>query len=257
MKEELIAKDKEIVVPGEILATGMGFLPGKGAYRENDKVLAQRLGMVSIEGNIIKLIPLSGKYIPKLNDRIVGQVVDVLLTGWRVEINSPYSAVLTMKDATSEFIQRGADLTQYYALSDYVVCKVVNVTSQKLIDVSMKGPGLMKLRGGRIIEVNSQKVPRIIGKDGSMVSMIKNATGCNITVGQNGLIWLSGEPQGEVIAVKAIQKIEQEAHLSGLTERMQAWLEKETGVKVSPSETPQETADEAQPKHPHHFGGSQ
>jgi len=236
----------------------MGFLPGKGAYRENDKIQAQRLGMVSIEGNIIKLIPLSGKYIPKLNDRIIGQVVDVLLTGWRVEINSPYSAVLTMKDATSEFIQRGADLTQYYALGDYVVCKIVNVTSQKLVDVSMKGPGLLKLRGGRVIEVNPQKVPRIIGKDGSMVSMIKKATGCNITVGQNGLIWLSGEPQGEVTAVKAIKKIEQEAHLSGLTERMQAWLEKETGVKVTPTEAPQETTEEEpKPRHQHHFGGSQ
>ena len=257
MKDEIIAKDKEIVVPGETLATGMGFLPGKGAYRENDKILAQRLGMVSIEGNIIKLIPLAGKYIPKLNDRIVGQVVDVLLTGWRMEINSPYSAVMTLKDATSEFIQRGADLTQYYGLGDYVVCKIVNVTSQKLIDVSMKGPGLQKLRGGRIIEVNSQKVPRIIGKDGSMVSMIKKATNCDIIVGQNGLIWLSGEPQGEVVAVKAINKIEQEAHLSGLTERMAVWLEKETGVKVSATEITGGIAEQSSSEPPRRLGGAQ
>lgn len=257
MKDEIIAKDKDIVVPGETLATGMGFLPGKGAYRENDKILAQRLGMVSIEGNIIKLIPLSGKYIPKLNDRIVGQVIDVLLTGWRIEINSPYSAVMTLKDATSEFIQRGADLTQYYGLGDYVVCKIVNVTSQKLIDVSMKGPGLQKLRGGRIIEVNSQKVPRIIGKDGSMVSMIKKATNCDIIVGQNGLIWLSGEPEGEVVAVKAISKIEQEAHLSGLTERMSAWLEKETGIKVSTTETSGDIAEQSSSEPPHRLGGAQ
>ena len=66
MKEEILAQDKEIVVPGETIATGMSFLPGKGAYRENDKILAQRLGMVSVEGKVIKLIPLSGKYIPKL-----------------------------------------------------------------------------------------------------------------------------------------------------------------------------------------------
>ncbi len=256
MKEEVLAKDKEIVVPGETLAIGMSFLPGKGAYREEDKILAQKLGMVSIEGKVIKLIPLSGKYIPKLKDRVIGKVIDVLLTGWRLELNSPYSAVMTLKDATSEFIVRGADLTQYYSLEDYIVCQIVNVTSQKLIDVSMKGPGLRKLRGGRIIEVNSQKVPRIIGKDGSMVSMIKQATGCNIIVGQNGWIWLDGEPEKEVVAVKAIKKVEEEAHLGGLTDRMAAWLEKETGVKVSPTAAP-ETTEEAPPSHQHHFGGSQ
>ena len=256
MKEEILVQDKEIVVPGETIATGMSFLPGKGAYRESDKILAQRLGMVSVEGKVIKLIPLAGKYIPKLKDRVIGRVFDVLMTGWRMEINSPYSAVMTLKDATSEFIPRGADLTQYFGLGDYVVCQIVNVTSQKLIDTSMKGPGLRKLRGGRVIEVNSQKVPRIIGKDGSMVGMIKQATGCNIIVGQNGWIWLDGEPQGEVTAVKAIKKIEEEAHLGGLTDRMAAWLEKETGVKVSPQAQPQEQSTEP-PSHPHHFGGSQ
>ncbi len=256
MTEEILAKDKEIVVPGEIVAVGMSFLPGKGTYREEDKIVAQRLGMISVEGKVIKLIPLSGRYLPKLKDRIVGKVVDVLLTGWRMEINSPYSAVMTLKDATSEFIPRGADLTQYYSIGEYVVCQIVNVTSQKLIDVSMKGPGLRKLRGGRIIEVSAQKVPRIIGKDGSMVGMIKQATGCNIIVGQNGLIWLEGEPEGEVIAVKAIKKVEEEAHLGGLTDRMAAWLEKETGVKVSPQAQP-EQSEEAPQNHPHHFGGSQ
>lgn len=258
MKEEVLVKDKEIVVPGETVATGMSFLPGKGTYRDNDRILAQRLGMISVEGKVIKLIPLSGGYSPKIKDKIVGRVVDVLMTGWRLEINSPYSAVLTLKDATSEFIPRGADLTQYFALGDHVVCQIVNVTSQKLIDVSMKGPGLRKLRGGRIIHVSSQKVPRIIGKDGSMVSMVKQATGCNITVGQNGLIWIDGTPEGEVIAVKAIQKIENEAHMGGLTDRMSAWLEKETGVKVNPTAAPQETGEEHPPAtHPHHFGGSQ
>ena len=255
MKEQILVKDKEIVVPGEAIAEGMSFLPGKGAYREEDKIIAQRLGMVSVEGKVIKLIPLSGKYMPKLKDKIIGRVIDVLMTGWRIDFGSPYSAVMTLKDATSEFIPRGADLTQYYSLGDCLVCQIVNVTSQKLIDVSMKGPGLRKLRGGRIIEVNAQKVPRIVGKEGSMVGMIKQATGCNIVVGQNGLIWIDGEPEKEVIAVNTIRKIEEEAHLGGLTDRIAASLQKETGVKASPTAAPAE--EEREPKHPHSFGGSQ
>jgi len=224
MTEQILVNDKDIVVPGEIIAKGMSFLPGNGAYREQDNVVAKRLGMVSIEGKVIKLIPLTGTYSPKLKDRIIGRVIDVLMQGWRMDINCPYSAVLSLKDGTSEFIPRGADLTQYFGLGDYLVCQIVNVTSQKLIDVSMRGPGLRKLKGGRILNISPQKVPRVIGKDGSMVSMIKEATGCDIVVGQNGVIWLSGEPEGEVLAVKAISKIEEDAHLSGLTDKIAALL---------------------------------
>lgn len=232
MTDKLKIKNKEIAVPGEVLAEGMGYVPSKGIIRVDDRLVAEQLGMINIEGKVIKLIPLTGVYIPKVGDKIIAKVIDVLMTGWRLDTRSPYSAVLSMKDATSEFIQRGADLTQYFALGDYVLTKIVNVTSQKLVDVSMKGPGLRKLRGGRIIKVNPHKVPRVIGKEGSMVIMIKQATGCNILVGQNGLIWLDGTPEAEVIAERAVKKIEAEAHLSGLTDRIKEFLEKETNTKI-------------------------
>jgi len=233
MTDKLKIKNKEIAVPGEVLAEGMGFVPSKGIRREKDRLIAEQVGMISIEGKVIKLIPLTGVYIPKVNDKIVAKVIDVLMTGWRLDIRGPYSAVLSMKDATSDFIQRGADLTQYFALGEYVLTKITNVTSQKLVDVTMKGPGLRKLRGGRIIKVNPHKVPRVIGKEGSMVVMIKQATDCNILVGQNGWIWLDGEPKQEVIAEKAIKKIESEAHLSGLTDRIKDFLEKQTKKKIT------------------------
>ena len=223
---KIIVNDKSIAVPGETLATGMDILPGAGAYREGDNIVANRLGLAMIDGRTIKLIPLSGRYIPKIGDTIICKVIDVSFSGWRLDTNSAYSAMLSMKDATSEFIARGANLTQYYDVGEFLVCKIVNVTSQKLIDVTMKGPGLRKLKGGRIIEVDSNKVPRIIGKQGSMVIMVKDATKCSITVGQNGLIWILGEPMNELLAIQAIRKIEKESHLSGLTEKIKEFLEK-------------------------------
>ena len=225
--------DKEIAVPGETLAVGMDALPGAGTYRDGDRILANRLGLVMIDGRTVKLLPLSGRYIPKMGDTIICKVIDLSFSGWRLDTNSAYSAMLSMKDATSEFIQRGANLTQYYDLGDHIVCKIVNVTSQKLIDVTMKGPGLRKLKGGRVIEVDANKVPRIIGKQGSMVVMIKDATQCNIVVGQNGLIWIDGQPAGEQLAVQAIRKIEKESHLSGLTDKIKEFLEKNGGQMSS------------------------
>ena len=178
-----------------------------------------------MDGRTVKLLPLSGRYMPRTNDTIICKVIDVGFNGWRLDTNSAYSAMLSMKDATSEFIQRGANLTQYYDLGDHIVCQIVNVTSQKLIDVTMKGPGLRKLKGGRIIEVDANKVPIIIGKQGSMVVMIKEATQCNIIVGQNGLIWIDGGPMNELLAIQAIRKISAESHTSGLTDKIKGFLE--------------------------------
>ncbi len=221
----LLVKERTVVVPGEEIADGMDYVPGFGTYRADKKILASRLGMVFAEGRALKIIPVSGSYIPKRNDVIIGKVIDVTMNGWRIETNSAYTAMLMLKDGSSEFIARGADLTHYYQLGDYIVCKITKVTSQKLVDLTMKGPGLHKLKGGRIIAVNPFKVPRIIGKQGSMVTMIKQATGCRVIVGQNGIIWICGEPKKEIIALKAIRKIESEAHLPGLTDAISKLLE--------------------------------
>ena len=234
---QINVKDKDIAVPGEVLAVGMESFPGIGTYREGENIIAAQLGLVQLEGRTIKLISLSGRYIPKKYDTIICNVIDVNMSGWRLETNSAYSAMLSMKEATSEFIARGADLTKIYSIGDNLVCKIVNVTSQKLVDVTMKGMGLRKLTDGRIINVSSQKVPRIVVKQGSMVSMIKDATGCNISVGQNGLIWINGTPDGELLAVKAIRKIEVESHLTGLTDSVKEFLDKNK-VKTTSNDKP-------------------
>tara|TARA_Y100000310_G_scaffold30319_1_gene28840 strand:+ start:1909 stop:2607 length:699 start_codon:yes stop_codon:yes gene_type:complete len=217
---------KDVVVPGEVLATGMDNLPGIGTYRDGENIIASKLGLVNLDGRTIKLISLSGRYIPKKFDTILCKVTDVNISSWTLDTSSPYHAMLSLKEATSEFIARGADLKQYYDIGDNLVCKIVNVTSQKLMDVTMKGPGLRKLSGGRIIEVSSNKVPRIIGKEGSMVSMIKEITNCNISIGQNGVVWIDGTPEGELLAIKAIRKIEAESHLVGLTDNIKSFLDK-------------------------------
>ncbi|MFP4402924.1 MAG: exosome complex RNA-binding protein Rrp4 [Candidatus Woesearchaeota archaeon] len=230
---EIYVKNRDVAVPGDILAKGMDYLPGFGTYRKKDLIIGSRLGLIKVDGRAIKLTPLTGRYIPKKNDVVIGKVIDITMSGWRLNINSAYSGMLMMKDATSEFIQKGADLTKFFDLGEYMVCKIVNVTSQKLVDLTMKGPGLKKLNSGRIITVNPYKVPRIIGKQGSMVSMIKDATGCYIVVGQNGLIWLKGEAKNETIAIMCIKMIEQEAHIPGLTTRIKEFLEKKLNKEIN------------------------
>lgn len=223
---KLLVENKDIVVPGEMLAEGMDFLPGDHTRREGDKIISSLLGLVNISNRLIKLIPLSGKYQPKADDNVIGKVVEIMPKGWMVEIGCQNRAMVSLKEGSSDYIQRNADLTKYFKIGDYVLAKVINVTSNHLIDLTMRDPRLKKLGPGRLIKVNPTKVPRIIGKKASMISMVTGKTGCRIFVGQNGWIWLSGDPKSENLAINAIHKIERESHLSGLTEEMEKYLDK-------------------------------
>lgn len=238
-ESKLLLENREVVVPGQIIAEGMDYLPSAGTYRLNDQIRAQQLGLLIIDGKVLRTIPLAGRYMPKVNDIVIGKVEDILMSGWRLDINCPYSAVLPLKDASFDYIRKGEDLTNYFDLDEFVAMKITQVTSQNLIDTTVRGPGLRKLEGGRIITVNALKVPRIIGKRGSMVGMVKSATECDIVVGQNGLIWINGEPEHEVLAVKTIKDIEAHAHVPGLTERIKGDLEKATGKEIEVREEPE------------------
>jgi exosome complex component RRP4 len=225
MTSKVLVENKSVAVPGGVLATGMDYLPGENTYREGDKIHSGVLGLVGTSGRVIKVIPLSGIYKPKNGDKIIAQVFDITMSGWRVKTNTAYPAMLNVRDASTRFIRKNEDLSSIISVGDFIVAKIFNVTSQNLIDLTMKEPGLRKINGGRIISINSQKVPRVIGKQGSMISLIKKYTDCNITVGQNGLIWISGKSaEDELKASEAIKLVESESHKSGLTERIETFL---------------------------------
>ena len=224
---KLVVEEKQIVVPGEILAEGMDFLPGKGTFREGENIIASRLGLVNASGRVVQIVPLAGKYLPKRDDTIIGVVKDMSYSSWFVDVGYPYEGSLSMKDATAEFIERGASLSDYFAVGDVIITKVANVTKEGNIDLTMKAPGLRKLNGGRVIEITPFKIPRVVGKQGSMIGLIKDKTGCTLFAGQNGRIWIRGSsPEAEKLATDAIYLIAEKAHTSGLTERVGEFLEK-------------------------------
>ncbi|NIA04001.1 MAG: S1 RNA-binding domain-containing protein [Nitrospiraceae bacterium] len=226
---EIYVKNKDVVIPGELLGKGMDLLPSGSTYREGENIYSSKVGLINLEGRLIKVIPLVGPYLPQKGDVVIGIVSDVLLSGWRVDIGAPSEAMLSVRDAVNEYVQKGDDLRRILDIDDVVLVKVTNVTTQMLIDLTMKGPGLKKIYGGRLIKVTPTKVPRIIGKKGSMINTIKDMTKCKIVVGQNGKVWINGDPEMEIIATKAIRKIEAEAHTSGLTDRIHEFLKENIG----------------------------
>ncbi|HIJ99333.1 TPA: KH domain-containing protein [archaeon] len=230
-KMTLKIKNRDIVVPGELLGTG-DLLLGEGTYKRGKNVHSNILGLVDSKENFIKVIALNGRYIPKPKDVVIGVVKDISFSHWSLDLNSAYGGVLTVANGTDYFVNLDdEDISKIYGIGDAIVAKILNVSKAMNAGLTMKDRGLYKLSGGRIITITSTKVPRVIGRKGTMVQMIKDMTGCKITVGQNGRVWISGD--NEELAVEAIKLIESKAHTPGLTENIRKFLEKSTGNKSS------------------------
>jgi len=166
---------------------------------------------------------MSGIYLPNIGDKIVGIVESTEVSGWFVNINSPYSAYLPLAEAVDEFVDtQRTDISRFFDVDSIIFCTISKVTKNKTIQASMRNIGSRKLYGGITIKVTPTKIPRIIGKAGSMISLIKEKTGCEIIAGQNGIVWMRGERKDK--AIEAIMTIEKESHIVGLTEKIEKML---------------------------------
>jgi len=224
-------ENRQIVTPGDLLAEG-NYVAGNNTYKEGFKIYASRLGLVEYEERTVHVVALNSVYIPSVGDQIIGKIEDININVWVVNINSPYKAILRANDALNKpFRQQKDDLTKFLDVGDLILAKVI--AFDRTIDpiLTIREPGLGKITRGQIVKVSPAKIPRIIGRKASMINLLKRETECKITVGQNGIILISGpSPNNERLAILAIEKIAQEAHTSGLTDRIAEMIRREKGV---------------------------
>ena len=223
---------KQLVTPGEMLAEG-DYLPGENTYVEQNKIYASRIGLVDTDNKKVNVVALRAFYVPKLGDIIIGTVLEVGFNGWTVDIKAPYTALLRASDVLSRpFKPQNDELSAVLNAGDLIVAKIASYDRAHDPQLTVGEPGLGKITRGQILHVTPTKIPRIIGRKGSMISMIKQETGCQIILGLNGMVLVTGKTiEEEELAITAIKKIEDESHTSGLTDRITQLL-KENKVKV-------------------------
>ncbi len=223
-------EERKIVVPGETIIQGEEFLPGDGTRREDKDVVAGKYGLAEISDKLVRVIPLSGTYTPRRGNVIIGTIVNMNYRGWVVDFGAHNNGFLNVSEYP-RFINKG-ELKEYLDFGD-VVCAKVFSADENSVDLSVKLRGFGRLNGGQLIEVNPHKVPRIIGKEGSMVHLIKGATGCEITVGQNGIIWVKSDKiENELNAKKIVKFISDNSYLSGLTEKVEEYITKDLKLEI-------------------------
>ena len=221
-------ESRQLVTPGDLLAED-DYVAGDNTYKDDKKIYATRVGLVNYEGRKVYVVALKAFYVPCAEDMVIGKVVEVTMGGWMVDIRAPYPAVLRASDVLNRsFRPQRDDLPSIFDVGDLIIAEIVDYDRTRDPLLTVREPGFGKITRGQIVEITPTKIPRVIGRKGSMISMLKQETGCQISVGQNGVIFVSGKtPEDERLALMAIRKIEQEAHTSGLTERVTEMIRKE------------------------------
>ncbi|MHC1563798.1 MAG: exosome complex RNA-binding protein Rrp4 [Candidatus Hecatellaceae archaeon] len=222
----LLVERRQLVAPGDLLAEGE-YLAGDNAYKDDGRIYAQRLGLADVRGKRVSVVALKGPYMPRVGDLVIGRIVDTTLGGWIVDINSPYTANLSVSDVIGKpFSPEMVSLTKILAIGDIIIAKISAFDRTRDPALTIKERGLGKVEGGVVIDLTPTKVPRLIGKKGSMINMIKQLTGCEVIAGQNGKVLIKGRNLKMVeLAIHSVRMVEEQAHTSGLTDRIRKFIE--------------------------------
>jgi exosome complex component RRP4 len=214
--------DRKIVIPGEVLGKGGESLPGEGTMKRGDEIVAIKFGLFEEHDKLLKVIPLSGVYQPRRGNIVIGKVENMTFNGWLIDIGISGNSFLPVAEVP-RYVNKN-DLAEVLDFGDMVVAQITEI-NKRGTDLTIRSRGLGRLDKGIIVEINPNKVPRVIGKEGSMISLIKDETKCRITVGQNGLIWIDGDSiEDELFAKKAILYVTERSLVTGLTEELKKWF---------------------------------
>ncbi len=192
-----------IYVPGEVLPKIKVANPWVYLSKEGYRALVT--GVYDKENEIF--IPLKSPYIPCPDDYVIGVVEEERPNDYVINIFSPYLA----------FKKKNKFELNPFEIVYGRISFVTEVKTAIMEEIKI-------LRGGNIVSISPSKISRVIGKKGSMLTLLKEKTNCEIIVGKNGIIWIKGDERNVNRATLAILKIEKEAHIPGLTTRIENLL---------------------------------
>ena len=217
---------KRHVLPGDFITTSPLRLQDN-VVLDGKRIISTTIGLSDVSTDNVRVISLTGIYMPKIDDLVIGRIESIFGSSWFADINSCYQGMLLGQDVFG----RGSypttgEMKNRLDKGDIIFAKIANFDRQREPLISIADKNLGKIDSGELIKISPSKIPRLIGKQGSMIQTIEGSTNASITVGQNGLIVVScDETNGLLKALTAIRMIDEQAHVINLTDRVKKMLE--------------------------------
>src|SRR4026208_884053 len=204
---------KRYVIPGDVIIEG-NYRPLMNVIKKDNVIIATRIGIAESSKDGIKVIPLSGVYIPRINDIVIGKIIDHSSLSWEVDVNSCFSAHLPAQDVFGrDFSPARDDMGRQLAIGDLIAARIIAFDRTRDPMLTIQDKDLGKIPRGELLKISATRVPRLIGKRGSMIQTIEQATQTRVIIGQNGIVVVTGrDPDGLSLAMRAIRMVEEEAH---------------------------------------------
>lgn len=223
-----MTEKRKHVIPGDVIATGP-YRADQNTVLDGRLIISTTVGVSEITDGAVRVIPLTGMYMPRIDDMVVGKVTTHTSLAWELDINSCYVGFLPATDVFGrDFSARSDELNTRLKRGDLVAARIANSDRSRDPLLTIVDRDLGKIDSGELIEISSSKIPRLIGKRGTMIQMIESQTDSMITVGQNGWVVVSSEDSNGLIkAKKAIRMVERMAHMHNLTDKVRKMLEAE------------------------------
>ena len=213
---------RKLVLPGDLMETKSK--PGRGIFRKDGRVHASVVGHSSDKSGYINVNGIKGRYNPKTGDKIVAVCAETGPSIWRMDIGASFNS--TLHHSESGWKVPFGDTARFLSIGDAVWAEIFMVDAAGSHQISLKKDDCRKLYSGTIVKINPTNVPRVIGKQGSMITTIREKTQTRIQIGQNGYIWIDGKGDDISLAQKAVEMINEESTSKGLTKKIEKLLEK-------------------------------
>ena len=217
---------KRHVLPGDFITTAPLRLQNN-VVLEGKRIISTTIGLSDVSDDSVRVISLTGVYLPKIDDLVIGTIQYIHGNSWFADINSCYQGMLLGQDVFGRgSYPTKSEMEERLSKGDIIFAKIANSDRQREPLISIADQSLGKIDSGELVKISPTKIPRLIGKQGSMIQTIEGSTNATITVGQNGLIVVScDETNGLLKALAAIRMVDEQAHLVNLTDKVKKMLE--------------------------------
>ena len=217
---------KRHVLPGDFITTAPLRLQNN-VVLEGKRIISTTIGLSDVSDDSVRVISLTGVYLPKIDDLVIGTIQYIHGNSWFADINSCYQGMLLGQDVFGRgSYPTKSEMEERLSKGDIIFAKIANSDRQREPLISIADQSLGKIDSGELVKISPAKIPRLIGKHGSMIQTIEGSTNATITVGQNGLIIVScDETNGLLKALAAIRMVDEQAHLVNLTDKVKKMLE--------------------------------
>ena len=208
---------KRHVLPGDFITTAPLRLQNN-VVLEGKRIISTTIGLSDVSDDSVRVISLTSVYLPKIDDLVIGTIQYIHGNSWFADINSCYQGMLLGQDVFGRgSYPTKSEMEERLSKGDIIFAKIANSDRQREPLISIADQSLGKIDSGELVKISPTKIPRLIGKHGSMIQTIEESTNATITVGQNGLIILkcdnSAGLKKAIASVKMIGMIQYEVNI--------------------------------------------